>query len=67
MTHVEYNPAQARRERLLRRATEAHEMVSRLVADLRAEEGLGLAHGVQDDLSALCLILESKGEDCAGQ
>ena len=59
MTDVTPNPV-ARHERLLRRAQEVHEKVSRLVDDLKAEEGLGLAHGVQDDLAALCLLLEEK-------
>lgn len=59
MTSVTPNPV-ARYERLLRRVQDVHEAVSRLVGDLKPEEGLGLAHGVQDDLSALCLVLEQK-------
>lgn len=60
MTDVTPNP-NARYERLYRRAQEVHEMVSRLVDDLReANEGKGSAMCAQDDLSELCLILEGK-------
>lgn len=59
MTDVTPNP-KARYERLLRRAQEAHEAVSRLVDDLKTKEGLAMARGAQEDLSTLCIILEEK-------
>lgn len=57
MTNVAHNP-RARQERLLRRAQEVHEAVSRLAEDLREEEGRFLALSMQDDASSLSLLLE---------
>lgn len=59
MTDPKVNPF-ARYERLLRRAQEAHEKVLRLAEDLREGEGQSNAMCAEDDLAALCLVLEQK-------
>lgn len=59
MTNVTPNP-RARCERLFTRAKEAHEMVSRLMDDLRDEEGWNEAASAQDSLSSLCHVLEER-------
>jgi hypothetical protein len=41
MTHVNYDPVKARKERLLRRATELQDKAARLAEDLKPEEGQG--------------------------
>jgi hypothetical protein len=63
MSSILIRSRQARLTRLYNRATTAHDMVTRLVADLTAEEGAGSAMGAQASLSELCLQLESLREE----